>query len=103
MCRPRPPCFPALRCYRLDHVAKAMPSYSIAANPERRLSSCRNGITIDVYAPDPQDLREMVRQHGINLFYKSVELRELCCEVRKVHPWFAPLTACQTGSPALGA
>jgi phosphoadenylyl-sulfate reductase (thioredoxin) len=28
----------------------------------------------------------MIKQHGINLFYKSVELRELCCETRKVRP-----------------
>jgi len=46
----------------------------------------RYGISIDVYAPEPADLRDIIRQHGINLFYKSVELRELCCEIRKVRP-----------------
>jgi thioredoxin-dependent adenylylsulfate APS reductase len=46
----------------------------------------RYRISIDVYAPEPTDLREMIKQHGINLFYQSVELRELCCEVRKVRP-----------------
>jgi len=44
------------------------------------------GFQIDVYAPDPGELREMVRAHGVNLFYRSVELRRLCCEVRKVRP-----------------
>lgn len=46
----------------------------------------RYGISIEVYAPDPLDLHEMIRRHGINLFHKSVALRELCCEVRKVRP-----------------
>ncbi|MBQ2222227.1 MAG: phosphoadenylyl-sulfate reductase, partial [Bacteroidales bacterium] len=26
------------------------------------------------------------REHGVNLFYESVELRHLCCQVRKVEP-----------------
>ena len=43
-------------------------------------------LPIDVYGPDPEEVQEMVREHGINLFYNSVELRELCCKVRKVHP-----------------
>jgi phosphoadenosine phosphosulfate reductase len=28
----------------------------------------------------------MVRKHGMNLFYESVENRQLCCQVRKVEP-----------------
>jgi phosphoadenosine phosphosulfate reductase len=28
----------------------------------------------------------MVRQHGLNLFYQSIEQRKLCCDVRKVEP-----------------
>jgi phosphoadenosine phosphosulfate reductase len=44
------------------------------------------GFQIDVYAPDPADIRKMVKAHGIDLFYRSVALRELCCEMRKVRP-----------------
>ena len=44
------------------------------------------GISIEVYFPDFRKVQEMVRQHGINLFYDSVELRHLCCNVRKVEP-----------------
>jgi phosphoadenosine phosphosulfate reductase len=51
----------------------------------------RYGFRIDVYAPDPGEIREMVKNHGINLFYDSVELRELCCEVRKVRPMLRAL------------
>ena len=46
----------------------------------------RYGFRIDVYTPDPAAVREMVKAHGINLFYDSVRGRELCCEVRKVRP-----------------
>jgi phosphoadenosine phosphosulfate reductase len=28
----------------------------------------------------------MVRKNGLNLFYNSVQLRKLCCGVRKVEP-----------------
>jgi len=36
--------------------------------------------------PDAQEVEEMVRTKGINLFYDSVENRHLCCGIRKVHP-----------------
>src|SRR5918999_6101864 len=44
------------------------------------------GIDIEVYYPDQKELAQMVTQHGINPFYRSVSLRLLCCEVRKVNP-----------------
>src|SRR5437762_13387321 len=40
----------------------------------------RYGIAIEVVPPDPDETREMVGEHGINLLYKSVEMRSLCCE-----------------------
>lgn len=44
------------------------------------------GIKIEVFFPDFHKVQEMVRKHGINLFYDSVELRHLCCNIRKVEP-----------------
>jgi phosphoadenosine phosphosulfate reductase len=46
----------------------------------------RYGIAVEVYFPDALKVQEMVRKHGPNLFYNSVELRKLCCGVRKVEP-----------------
>ena len=46
----------------------------------------RYGIRIEVFFPDYAKVQEMVRQHGINLFYDSVELRHLCCDIRKIEP-----------------
>jgi len=44
------------------------------------------GIRIDVYFPDYRQVEEMVKTHGINLFYHSVENRKLCCKLRKTEP-----------------
>ena len=46
----------------------------------------RYGIAIEVFFPDHKLVQSMVRQHGLNLFYHSIEQRKLCCNVRKVEP-----------------
>jgi phosphoadenosine phosphosulfate reductase len=46
----------------------------------------RYGVGVEVYFPDAVKVQEMVRSHGLNLFYDSVDLRKLCCGVRKVEP-----------------
>ena len=44
------------------------------------------GIKIDVYFPNSEKVERMVNEKGINLFYKSVENRKMCCHVRKIEP-----------------
>ena len=46
----------------------------------------RYNINIEVLFPDTAEVEEMVTSHGVNLFYKSVENRRLCCQVRKTNP-----------------
>jgi phosphoadenosine phosphosulfate reductase len=46
----------------------------------------RYGISVEVYFPDAGKVEDMVRAHGLNLFYQSIERRKLCCAVRKVEP-----------------
>ncbi len=46
----------------------------------------RYGINVEVVAPDPSDVRELAETHGANPFYRSPDLRRLCCEVRKSRP-----------------
>ncbi len=46
----------------------------------------RYDLDIEIYLPDSRRVEEMVREHGTNLFYESVENRQLCCGVRKVEP-----------------
>ena len=40
----------------------------------------RYGVSVEVYFPDAEKVQNMVR------FYNSVELRKLCCGIRKVEP-----------------
>ncbi len=44
------------------------------------------GIDLEVFFPDYRGVQEMVAEHGVNLFFESVELRHRCCNVRKVEP-----------------
>ncbi|MGQ0796711.1 MAG: phosphoadenylyl-sulfate reductase [Methanobacteriota archaeon] len=46
----------------------------------------RYGIRVEVVVPETTAVESIVREHGLNLFYRSVELRKLCCRVRKVEP-----------------
>lgn len=64
------------------------------------------GLVIESYFPDYSRVEEMVKNHGVNLFYNSVENRKLCCGIRKVEPlnrilkgkraWITGLRADQT-------
>jgi len=46
----------------------------------------RYAVEVEVFAPEAEAVEAMVREHGPNLFYRSVENRILCCDVRKVQP-----------------
>ncbi|MCG8588269.1 MAG: phosphoadenylyl-sulfate reductase [Proteobacteria bacterium] len=46
----------------------------------------RYGKAVEVVMPEAERVEAMVREHGMNLFYESLERRQLCCQVRKVEP-----------------
>ncbi len=46
----------------------------------------RYGTTLRVYRPQPAAVAEYVALHGRDAFYGSPELRQRCCEIRKVEP-----------------
>lgn len=46
----------------------------------------RYGISVEVLFPNSDAVEAMVRAHGVNLFYRSVEDRQACCRMRKVEP-----------------
>ena len=50
------------------------------------MTNKRYGINIEIFFPDADKVEKMVRSHGINLFYESVENRKLCCHIRKIEP-----------------
>lgn len=46
----------------------------------------RYGREIEVVKPDAGAVSDYVTRHGADAFYESVELRKLCCNIRKVAP-----------------
>ena len=58
------------------------------------------GKQVEMLFPRAEDVQEMVRDNGVNLFYDSLEKRKLCCRIRKVEPMrrhLATLDAYVTG------
>jgi phosphoadenosine phosphosulfate reductase len=44
------------------------------------------GLPVEVHYPDARALETYTRVHGVNAFYRSSELRERCCAIRKSAP-----------------
>ena len=59
----------------------------------------RYGIKVETFMPDASVAQQMVTKHGNNLFYRDVNLRLLCCQVRKVLPLRRALMNYSGGSP----
>jgi|SRR5271157_580199 len=60
----------------------------------------RYGIEVERVQPDAGEVEQMTARHGADLFRDSLELRRLCCGVRKVRPLdrkLAELDAWATG------
>jgi phosphoadenosine phosphosulfate reductase len=72
---------PAVRIFTLDTGRLPQETYQVMDKIKEKYK-----IRLGVYYPDAESVEEMVSEHGFNLFYKSVELRHLCCKVRKVEP-----------------
>ena len=46
----------------------------------------RYDFTYEIIVPDTGELEMLLREHGPDCFYNSVEERKMCCMVRKTHP-----------------
>jgi len=46
----------------------------------------RYGLEPEVFHPDPVAVLQYVKNHGRDAFYRDTELRQRCCEIRKVRP-----------------
>jgi len=46
----------------------------------------RYGAAIEAFFPQADAVQAMVAEHGVNLFYHSVDFRKLCCGIRKTEP-----------------
>lgn len=72
---------PTARVFTLDTGRLPSETYSLMEAIRERY-----GLSIEVYFPQAATVETMVREHGVNLFYKSVENRKRCCGIRKVEP-----------------
>jgi phosphoadenosine phosphosulfate reductase len=72
---------PQARVFTLDTGRLPAETYSLMEAIRERY-----GLPIEAYFPQAEAVEAMVRDHGVNLFYTSIENRKLCCGVRKVDP-----------------
>lgn len=72
---------PEARVFTLDTGRLHSHTYDVMDRTREKYN-----INIEVLFPDKAEVEEMVASRGVNLFYKSVENRRLCCQVRKTNP-----------------
>lgn len=92
---------PKARIFTLDTGRLNQETYDVMDEIRQRYN-----VDIEVMFPDQNEVEQMVRINGLNLFYHSVGNRKLCCGIRKVHPlnrilstldgWITGLRADQT-------
>lgn len=80
----------------IDMLAKINPEARVFTLDTGRLNQetydvmdaikAKYGIKLEVMFPDTKEVVDMVREHGMNLFYKDLDSRHMCCGIRKVHP-----------------
>ena len=86
---------PQAHVFTLDTLRLPTETYTLMDQIRARYE-----LDLQVFSPDLPRVTAMTKDHGFNLFYKSPELRKLCCEVRKVEPLeraMAHLDAWNTG------
>lgn len=72
---------PRARVFTLDTGRLPSETYDLMEGIRERY-----GLAIEVYFPQAEAVEALVRDHGVNLFYTSIENRKRCCGVRKVEP-----------------
>jgi phosphoadenosine phosphosulfate reductase len=72
---------PDARVFTLDTWRLHAETYDVMRRAEQKY-----GVRVQRMEPERAAVDRMVAEHGLNLFYDSVEKRKLCCGVRKVEP-----------------
>jgi phosphoadenosine phosphosulfate reductase len=73
---------PNVRAFSLDTGRTPPETYDHVEELRERYPELK----LELLSPDAATVSAMVNRHGPNLFYRSVENRLLCCQVRKVQP-----------------
>ena len=92
---------PKARIFTLDTGRLNQETYDVMDEIHKKYN-----LNIEVMFPDHNEVEQMVRVNGMNLFYHSIGNRKICCGIRKVHPlnrmlstldgWITGLRADQT-------
>ena len=72
---------PEARVFTLDTGRLPQATYDLVDRVRDRYD-----VEVEVLFPQPDAVQKMVGEHGMNLFYESIEKRQLCCQIRKVEP-----------------
>ena len=72
---------PKMRIFFIDTGRHFQETYDLMEETMRKYD-----FHYEVYGPYGKDVEALVSEMGPNSFYKSVELRKKCCEIRKVRP-----------------
>jgi phosphoadenosine phosphosulfate reductase len=72
---------PASRVFVLDTGRLHPATYELIERVRERYDK-----PVELVFPRAEDVSSMVQREGQNLFYDSVEKRQLCCRIRKVEP-----------------
>ena len=72
---------PKARVFTLDTGRLPQETYDVFAKIRDKY-----GIEIETYFPATAEVEDMIAKHGPNGFYESIELRKLCCQIRKMNP-----------------
>ena len=72
---------PASRVFVLDTGRMPQATHDLIDRVRERYDK-----QVEIIFPRAADVERMVRSHGSNLFYESVEKRQMCCRIRKVEP-----------------
>lgn len=72
---------PKVRAFTLDTGRLPQETYDLYERVRDRY-----GVEVEMLFPERAHVETLLRKHGPNLMYRSVDLRLLCCQVRKVLP-----------------
>ena len=72
---------PEARVFSLDTGRLNQETYNVMDDVKNKYN-----LSLEVMFPETAETEAMVREHGMNLFYKGQENRKLCCGIRKVTP-----------------
>lgn len=73
---------PQTKVFTLDTGRLPSETYDLLDKTVKKYSN----LSFEVYSPQTESLEAMVKEHGINLMYDSLEKRKLCCYTRKIEP-----------------